>query len=572
MQLDEEVIPFSAEEEVTAPIKVGEQTIFPDQYVIEKPGDECCGRAFQEDELIGGAEGDEIEPFLEGDILSNPFGSLKTTKEYPFIPKTHRGTNFIVECYAAKNPEVAQSLGNDPDKLTSHWIDIGSKQGFDADCGPGTSSMEERFAMLQEQEQLRLQLEGKKTNCAATDRFWIEREGRCDGKRNSKGERRAEADECDAANNYWDSDYGFKFCNKFLDIDGKPKSGKEFCNSKNNYWDGSNCDETRNLDGSPKLTSDLCADLKLQFIPPVMEDTKIFGKKGPQKVKTRGECNPEKNEEGNPIDEQKLCLDSVSYFKDGKCDITRFPNGELKPPEYVQKNRIVTPNDLQTPIIPYDKKSLLDFYYTKRTKLQNNDSQNLTKINQEYQKQTAPIQRDAIVDMAKNILKLYDAGYAVKMNRASKEILTNPKRLQDAKIRWILSDYVAGVEGTPRIKANLNTDQRREVQEFVNLFLFYMKNDPKFIDDVTSMSGKGKSSSLTLYWADWCPHCHDMMPEWKKLGSAYKGIQIQALEQKQSGFKGPFPTIIFRNGNSMEKYEGPRTKSALVKFLKNKLA
>lgn len=573
----EEVLPFEfgAEEVSQAPakpIKVGDQTIFPDQYLIEKPGDKCCGRAFQEDELIGGAEGDEIEPFIDGDVLSNPFGSLKTVKEYPYIPKTHRGNNFIVECYAAKNPEVAESLKNDPDKLTSHWIDIGSKKGFDADCGPGTSTTEERFAMLQEQERLRLQLEGKKTNCGATDRFWIEREGRCDGKRNAKGERKAEASACDEAGNYWDSDYGFQFCNKFLDVDGKPKSGKQFCNSKNYYWDGSACDDTRNLDGSPKLTSDLCADLKLEYTLPVMEDTMIFGKKGPQKVKTRGECNPEKDEEGKPINEEKLCLDSVSYFKDGKCDITRFPNGELKPPEYIQRNRIVTPNDLQTPIIPYDKKSLVDFYYAKRTKLQNNDSKNLITTNQRYQKEIDPIQREAVVDMAKNILKLYDAGYAVKTNRISKDVLTNPGRLQDAKLRWILSDYALGVEGTPGVKTTLSSDQRREFGDFLNAFNYYMKSDPKFINDVTSMSGKGKTASLTLYWADWCPHCHDMMPEWQKLGSSYKGIQIQALEQKQSGFKGPFPTIIFRNGNSMEKYEGPRTKTALVKFLKNKLA
>jgi hypothetical protein len=63
-----------------------------------------------------------------------------------------------------------------------------------------------------------------------------------------------------------------------------------------------------------------------------------------------------------------------------------------------------------------------------------------------------------------------------------------------------------------------------------------------------------------------------MMPEWKKLGSNHNGIVIQAVEQKRSGFKGPFPTILFQHGNSMEKYEGPRTKAAFVKFLKNKLA
>jgi hypothetical protein len=63
------------------------------------------------------------------------------------------------------------------------------------------------------------------------------------------------------------------------------------------------------------------------------------------------------------------------------------------------------------------------------------------------------------------------------------------------------------------------------------------------------------------------------MPIWQKLGSDYKGIRIEAIEEKQSNFKvDGYPTIIFHNGNNMEKYEGPRTKAALIKFLKNKLS
>ena len=85
--------------------------------------------------------------------------------------------------------------------------------------------------------------------------------------------------------------------------------------------------------------------------------------------------------------------------------------------------------------------------------------------------------------------------------------------------------------------------------------------------------GSGKPSSLTLYWAEWCPHCHTLMPTWKKLGSSYNGIKIEAIEESDSKVKmDGYPTIIFRSGRKQEKYEGPRTKAAIIKFLKNKLS
>ena len=92
--------------------------------------------------------------------------------------------------------------------------------------------------------------------------------------------------------------------------------------------------------------------------------------------------------------------------------------------------------------------------------------------------------------------------------------------------------------------------------------------------DVEPPRGSGKTGkSLTLYWADWCPHCHDMMPEWQKLGASYKGIKLFAVEEKQNkSFKvDGYPTIIYRDGKRIEKYEGPRNKSGFVSFLKNKL-
>ena len=84
---------------------------------------------------------------------------------------------------------------------------------------------------------------------------------------------------------------------------------------------------------------------------------------------------------------------------------------------------------------------------------------------------------------------------------------------------------------------------------------------------------KSKSKSLTLYYADWCPHCHDMMPEWNKLGKNHKGIKVEKFEENETDFKvDGFPTIIFRDGKKVEKYEGDRSKKAIVSYLKNKLS
>jgi thiol-disulfide isomerase/thioredoxin len=85
------------------------------------------------------------------------------------------------------------------------------------------------------------------------------------------------------------------------------------------------------------------------------------------------------------------------------------------------------------------------------------------------------------------------------------------------------------------------------------------------------LEGWGMPTSLTLYWAKWCPHCHDILPMWKKL--RHRGVQINALEEQETDFEvDGYPTIIFRNGSNMEKYNGKRTLAAIKKFLKNKLS
>jgi thiol-disulfide isomerase/thioredoxin len=242
--------------------------------------------------------------------------------------------------------------------------------------------------------------------------------------------------------------------------------------------------------------------------------------------------------------------------------------------------------------------------------------------------QMADLLKERVEEIAKQILELFNLDWAVEyyrkdMNKYEYNFVrpffdpegtrSSPKDRvlweHDQKIRWLTMWYwegkYAGIPPGDKIQ-KINEDEAligRNAPNggFVNWFEQYRNsaysywnayNNPeeqarrqgeyeKFMKNIfgntiqeaeRKMKGNGKPATLTLHWADWCPHCHDMMPEWKKMGSEHKGVLIRAIEQKQSGFKGPFPAILFQHGNNMEKYEGPRTKAAFAKFLKNKLA
>jgi len=112
---------------------------------------------------------------------------------------------------------------------------------------------------------------------------------------------------------------------------------------------------------------------------------------------------------------------------------------------------------------------------------------------------------------------------------------------------------------------------RKRMEDFALVKNIAKKIKKRLTSNSRRMTGGANSKSLTLYYADWCHFCTKLMPIWKKLN--VPNIEIRMVEEKQNNELevDGYPTIIYRNGNQIEKYIGPRTKSGLEKFLKNKL-
>jgi thiol-disulfide isomerase/thioredoxin len=405
--------------------------------------------------MAGGTKPEDlplIEPVVQGDVTLNPWGNLKTIKAKSNIPLTKNGAPFSPECYAKLNPEIAQAVGNDLGRLTTHWIEIGSKQDFPAECAIIKSGGENDASwaqfLLRQQETVEQRNARLKANCAATDRFWIESESRCDGLRHADGRVNELSTKCTINGNFYD--YNNKLCNSFVNPERQPKSDADFCNTLGNAWNPlpstdpkfiGPCDYRFNVDKEPKTKADVCAGLD-------------------------------------------------NYWDGEKCDVRRHLDGE--------------PKTLQ------------------------------------------------------QLCEYANTGYDASTNTCVvRPIPSNPlgrRRIQN------FNNCSLGLD---TLRCDIGTYIPASFEKMEQL-----------IERQTSkLLGSGKPSSLTLYWAEWCPHCHTLMPTWKKLGSSYNGIKIEAIEESDSKVKmDGYPTIIFRSGRKQEKYEGPRTKAAIIKFLKNKLS
>ena len=90
----------------------------------------------------------------------------------------------------------------------------------------------------------------------------------------------------------------------------------------------------------------------------------------------------------------------------------------------------------------------------------------------------------------------------------------------------------------------------------------------------------GGKPALVLYYAPWCGHCKNFMPEWNKLsqnignnGSVdVKKVDCDANpeEAEQNDVDG-FPTVVLHKDSNSIKYEGERSEEAIMKWINSQV-
>ena len=95
-------------------------------------------------------------------------------------------------------------------------------------------------------------------------------------------------------------------------------------------------------------------------------------------------------------------------------------------------------------------------------------------------------------------------------------------------------------------------------------------------------SDKAADYNFEMYYADWCPHCHSALPEFKKLGATQtiggKTVACKAIEAEKNpelvrGKVSGYPTIHLYNaeGKLVKEYSGQRTAKDFQSFLEDSL-
>lgn len=106
--------------------------------------------------------------------------------------------------------------------------------------------------------------------------------------------------------------------------------------------------------------------------------------------------------------------------------------------------------------------------------------------------------------------------------------------------------------------------------------MFIKVSDLKSAEEFKNQTNNGYW--VILYYADWCPHCISMKPEWKMFADKYSSdnkINVAELESQFLDMVGPqhksnvegFPTIISLNkGSKVANFMGPRTSKDIDMF------
>lgn len=127
---------------------------------------------------------------------------------------------------------------------------------------------------------------------------------------------------------------------------------------------------------------------------------------------------------------------------------------------------------------------------------------------------------------------------------------------------------------------------REDIKNFFNNILVrvgikqqeFYTNEPQQesfkVEPVQVKSQTGKQ--LVLFYAPWCPHCKDMLPDWDRFTEANRSnVAVKKVNSelepeliKEYDIQG-FPTILLLDGSgkTIAKYEGERDSKSLSDFV-----
>ena len=121
----------------------------------------------------------------------------------------------------------------------------------------------------------------------------------------------------------------------------------------------------------------------------------------------------------------------------------------------------------------------------------------------------------------------------------------------------------------------------------IALILIYAYLRARSVQGFESYSGPNTAnsgSSFIMYYADWCPHCQKIKPDFKQFmgdgnltvnGKTVRVDMVQPEKEPEKvegvDVKG-YPTFLYSDANGrVVEYSGPRTSDGFMEFLKKQI-
>ena len=110
-----------------------------------------------------------------------------------------------------------------------------------------------------------------------------------------------------------------------------------------------------------------------------------------------------------------------------------------------------------------------------------------------------------------------------------------------------------------------------------------IKEDLNEYYTIEHLENRNNKGVFKLFYVDWCGHCQNFKPIFEgELSDAVRNEQLPCrlemvnceenpMEAKKYNIRG-YPTMIFENEkNDVVEYQGERTASAIIQFIKNRV-